>query len=92
MTAPQSRRRQISVDGRIIRLTPSESRLAELLVLNSGRTVRWPDIIEYVWPDPDRQPLDTKGCLYAFTIRLKTKGVPIFLHLGWGLAIGLKPA
>ena len=88
MTVPQARRREISVDGRVFRLTPSESRLAELLVLNSGRTVPWPHIIEYVWPDPDRQPLGVKGCVSALVGRLRRKGVPIRRLYGQGLAIG----
>lgn len=60
--------RQLIVDGLILTLTPTQYRILEYLVINTGRVVKTTDIIRYVWPTYTILPRDE---LYVYISRLR---------------------
>ena len=51
-------RRQVSVSGKLVHLTPTEFKLLIVLIENSGRVVTQRELLEQVWGY--RHPADTR--------------------------------
>lgn len=63
MTVPQMKRRECTVDGETVRLTPKMERVVSLLLMRRGHIVPCSDLIEYVYPDPETQPETAWNCI-----------------------------
>lgn len=87
MTYAQSRRNVCSVE---ITLTEQERLIVErLLMCRRDQFVSHEELIEYVWPDPWRQPDSARSQLHVVASRMRlTKGVQIVNHWGWGFSLG----
>jgi hypothetical protein len=92
MTWPQYLRHQCRVDGRLVRLGGKyEHQLLFLLLVNWPRLVVYEEVIEWLWPDPDTQPLGVRLLIYSLVSRLKKRGVRIPNHFGVGLTLLQEP-
>jgi hypothetical protein len=73
MTWPQYRRRQCTLDGKAVALTPTEADIVAVLLMNRGKVVTKLDLFEAVWGDAD---IDMKIVdVYACRMRAKLPGV-----------------
>jgi DNA-binding response OmpR family regulator len=85
MTAPQYRRHECTVDGRVVKLLPCECEmLAILLVCDPSQFTSTDDLFGAIWPNPDLEPN------YAIDIiihRLRAKGVQVENWYGGGWRI-----
>lgn len=82
MTWPQYLRHSCSIDGREVRMTPREAELCLLFMLRRGRPMTKPEIIEWLWPDPDDEPDWANNVINVFVRRLRKAGVPIDREAG----------
>lgn len=78
MTLPQAMYNQCWLDGRRVKLSPCECRMLSLLLVTPPNHLISDDVlIEAVWPDPDRQPLNTTRILGILKYRLRKKGLAV---------------
>jgi hypothetical protein len=76
---------------------PAAARIVALLAITEaarpGAGVMHADLVEWVWPDPDRQPLDTKGYLKLELHRARVALAPHGVAVGvrWGRGYYLAP-
>jgi DNA-binding response OmpR family regulator len=56
MTVPQYARREATIDGQRVFMTPAERDLLALLLIRGPRLTTREQMIEWLWPDPDREP------------------------------------
>ena len=56
MTWPMMKRKQISIDGRKVRLSYGKTAIVVTLLLRRGRATPIDLLIEILYPDPDREP------------------------------------
>ena len=92
MTFQQSLRKQATLDGRVIRFYNRHidmgPKVLELLLLQSpDRVITTSDIIEYVWPEPNREPDWAPTLVRRCIMGLRKRGIPIALRKGFGYAI-----
>jgi DNA-binding response OmpR family regulator len=88
MTLPQYYRRQCLVDGRVVRLTPSQTELIALLLASDPEfTFDIPSLIEALWPDPDLQPLTASEIIPVQISKLRAQGIRIKNEWGRGFRI-----
>lgn len=88
MTLPQALRHEAMINGNLIRLRPLQHELLTLLLLRSpGHLVPAGDIVEALWPDPDRQPLATTDTIHFCVMQLRRIGVPVEVRRGLGWRI-----
>lgn len=78
MTMPQARRRRCTVDGAEVRLSPTQARILEHLLIMRGRPVSVTDMIEVAYPDPDDSPDEEIAVLKIHVHNLRKK-------IGWGI-------
>ena len=89
MTMPMSRRREIGVGGRIIKLPKQEHLLAEFLLLSRPRPKLVVDLVEYLWDADDEGawpewPVDTARQIIC---HLRGKGIPIKQRVRYGYTL-----
>lgn len=79
MTWPQYRRRQCSLDGRVIRLRGQEAEILLMLLLsNPDGFLPRDQLIEAMWPDPDFEPESAPiSYFHVYMTRLRRLGVVI---------------
>jgi len=87
MTLPQSKRREVSVNGRTVTLSPNEHKLVELLLLRGDALTSLGGAIEYIWPNPDLEPEWAFNIVTVLIYRTRKKGVPIETFHGRGYSI-----
>jgi DNA-binding response OmpR family regulator len=88
MTLPQLRRREASVDGRVMRLRPMETALVSTLLASSPyRPLDYDALIEAMWPNPDTQALTAHNVLHVMVVRLRRRGIEIQTWWGRGFVI-----
>jgi DNA-binding SARP family transcriptional activator len=88
MTLPQGLRREATINGVPVKLSPRRHALLELLLLSPpSRLVGVEEIVERLWPDPDLQPLGALDCLHIYIMQLRRLGVPIEGQHGRGWRI-----
>lgn len=88
MTLPQARRCECTLYGRVVRFPPMAARLLELLLMISPhRRVDQEEIIEWLWPDPDLQALNTMKITHIYIGQLRAGGVAIETEWGRGWSI-----
>lgn len=71
LTWPNYLKKTIVVDGTRHRLTPKLAELALLLILRRGTFVSMPEIIEFLWPDPDFEPDFSEDVIRTYVSRLR---------------------
>lgn len=71
LTWPLYQRHSLEVDGAEVRLTPKVCELALLLMLRRGQFVPLPQIIEFLWPDPDSEPDFSEDVIRTYATRLR---------------------
>jgi hypothetical protein len=73
------------IGRRFYPLTGHELNLLALLYMKSDRLVQYPDAIEFMWPNPDRQPLGALDVIKAMVYRLRGRGFRIEVIFGQGM-------
>lgn len=68
---PDYLRRTLVVDGVPHKLTPKLIELALLLIVRRGCFVPIPDVIEFLWPDPDDEPDFSEDVIRTYVSRLR---------------------
>lgn len=63
--------RTLIVDGVRHRLTPRLADLAFILLARRGHFVPMPDVIEFLWPDPDEEPDFSEDVVRTYVSRLR---------------------
>ncbi|MHB0857200.1 MAG: winged helix-turn-helix domain-containing protein [Anaerolineae bacterium] len=84
--------RRVWVDGREVRLTPTEFRLLKVLVQRSGEPVSREDLVRQIW-GKSREAGDTSLSLYIWNLRHKLEANPSHPRLivtRWGLGYALQ--
>lgn len=71
MTWPCYLRNSIKVDGVEVKLTPKVCDLAFLLLVRRDSFVPLPEIIEFLWPDPDSEPDFSEDVIRTYATRLR---------------------
>jgi DNA-binding SARP family transcriptional activator len=89
MTLPQASRRECLIDGRIIKLKPQQHQFLVLLLMrHPEHWVSYTDIIEYLWPDPDDQPLSARWALQKYASEFRHKyGIAVDMRRSDGYRI-----
>lgn len=88
MTLPQCHRRECSVDGRRLRLTPQETALLEALLLRGpDRPMPISEIFGVLWSNPNREPDSAVKIVQVYISRLRAIGVQIIGRHGFGYTI-----
>jgi DNA-binding SARP family transcriptional activator len=64
-------RREIVVDSVPHRLTPKLIELAFILMARRGRSIPMPEIIEFLWPDPNEEPDFAEDVIRTYVSRLR---------------------
>jgi len=75
-------KRKVEIDGRAVRITPTEFRLLMTFVRNAGRVLATSFIQEMVWGDPHaKAPEYVRTCIYRLRRKLKLaeQGSPYFV-------------
>lgn len=84
MTYPMLRRREVEIDGCIVRLEPQAFKLAERLLLCGSWTTN-EEAIELLWPNPNTQPLTARTALSVYLYRLRSIGFLIDVDYRGGI-------
>ena len=90
MTLPQSRRREATVDGFVLKFSWSEHRILERLLLRYPHTVPVIELIDMLWgEDPQGGPDFARTTLTIFIRRLRQRigRDRIVSQIGWGYAL-----
>jgi len=88
MTLPQALRHEAFTPLGLIKLRPLPHALLTLLLLRRPEDfVGLDDIVEALWPDPDKQPLATSDCIHFYVMQLRRAGVSIEVRRGQGWRI-----
>jgi DNA-binding response OmpR family regulator len=78
MTLPQLHRRECTVDGQVVRLTPSMAELLSLLLVSHPSDfVDWAAIGDALWPGMTRQPDLWRNVIKVYLSRLRGLGIGI---------------
>lgn len=86
MTMPMARRHQVSVDGRLIALTPAETELVATLLMLRPRPLTSRQLIDLIHADdPEGGPLHK--IVDVRVSHLRRKGVPVVNRLGIGFLL-----
>ncbi|MHB1294160.1 MAG: winged helix-turn-helix domain-containing protein [Anaerolineae bacterium] len=83
--------RRVWVDGREVRLTPTEFRLLRVLVQRGGEPVSREDLVRQIW-GKSREAGDTSLSLYIWNLRHKLEANPAHPRLivtRWGVGYAL---
>ena len=62
-----------SYRGRLVQLTRMEAEIVATLLIRRGRRMTIPEIIEAVYPDPDREPDTAYNCVAVLLSRVRRK-------------------
>lgn len=85
---------EVTRDGALIALTPTEYRLLRFLMVNAGRVVSKGQILDHVWEhDPDRDGSVVEPCL-SYLRRKVDQGQPRLIHTvrGFGYVLRIPPS
>jgi DNA-binding response OmpR family regulator len=78
MTAPQLRRHECSIDGRVVHLRQTLADLLALLLVNGpDKYMPKEALIEMLWPNPDFEPDWAEAILFRRIHELRNRGVQI---------------
>lgn len=85
MTWPMFKRCECKIDGVTLTLGyVSFAIVTYLLFSNPNRFVSPTELIDEIWPNPDKAPVDENNTLKVLICRLRKAGVPIESHRRWG--------
>lgn len=83
MTWAQYRRRVCSFEGREVPLGPIAAEIVSTLVMQAGRDLALSDLIEAVYPDPDREPDWAASCMHRIINKLRGQMPGSIVTRGW---------
>jgi two-component system, OmpR family, response regulator len=84
---------EVTVDGAVVALTPTEYRLLRFLMVNAGRVVSKGEILDHVWEhDPERDGSVVEPAL-SYLRRKVDQGEPRLIHTvrGFGYVLRIPP-
>jgi DNA-binding response OmpR family regulator len=71
MTWPQYQRRECTIKGKVIFLTPIQCKIIFIMLVNRGKSISLTNMITYIWPDPDKEPNYPENNFYVHMTYLK---------------------
>lgn len=71
-------------NGFLIKMSPAETAIIERLLLAGPRSTSVTELIEWVWPNPDKEPEHAHNVLRVYMVRLKRKGFRIEARPSFG--------
>lgn len=87
MTYPQLLRNECTIDGSVIKMTPIMCRVLERLLLKRNTLVRWDEVIEAAYPNPDEEPESARDSIKVTISRHRALRIGIETRWGSGLFI-----
>ena len=88
MTYMQYVNNECQFGGKIIQLTPQETELVcYLLIKGPSQLSTTEELIEIVWPNPDKEPDYANSMIGIHIFKCRKKGVPIKAEWGRGYYI-----
>lgn len=83
LTWPQYRRREVTYQGETVHLRPQEMEFLSMLLMRRGQIVSGEEMIENLWPDPDREPEMPRYIMSRLRCNLEQK-MPGLVTTVWG--------
>lgn len=81
-------KQELRWDGGSVHLTAFERDLLVGMMCMSWKNYTFDEAVGLLYPDPDHEPEDARGVIYALLCRLKHKieptGLKVTRHYGWG--------
>jgi hypothetical protein len=91
MTWPEYQRGQCTIDGMRCKVGPAIAELLALLLISDPATfVGMDDILDALWPNPDRQPDTWRNVVSVYMAKLSGLGVQIERRVGRGMGQGCR--
>lgn len=83
MTWPQYQRRECTFKNTTVRLSPTQREILATLLMRRGQLVRRDELIEAVYPDPDKEP-ETSYLVVDRMMWLLRRKLPGAIERIWG--------